>query len=495
MWRMGFWGKFLKKDNEQENIQEEFLSTEQVVLLTENEEIKEVSEAQAEEIPAAVEETAPVAEETATEAQTDETVVEKAEAEKPEEAAKSGFWGRLFKKEKAEEAPEETPVESAEAEEAAETAETEEMVLAEEAQAEEIVAAVEETTPAAEETEPEAQTEETVVEEAEQEALPDEHSTGMFRRLKQGLAQTRMSISGKIEGLLNRSTEIDDDFYDELEDILMQADVGVETTMKLVENIRSTVHKKRIRETAQVFEVIKEEIRAILGEEKVDMEGVASRPAVILVVGVNGAGKTTSIAKMAWRFKQGGSRVLLAAADTFRAAAIDQLQIWADRIGISLVKREEGSDPGAVVFDAVQEAKKGKYDILIVDTAGRLQNKANLMQEIAKLRKIISREIEGAPHEVLLALDATTGQNALSQAKQFSEVTGVTGIILTKLDGTAKGGVVIAISSELNIPVKLIGIGEGMEDLREFSATAFADALFAMDTEGKKEETDNENID
>lgn len=305
--------------------------------------------------------------------------------------------------------------------------------------------------------------------------------TGFFERFKKSLSKTRSNISDKIVNLVKTNKKLDEDFYEELEEILIQADVGVETSLELVENIRKSAKKNKITDSSQVMELIKEETAKILGgydnSLKVEVDG---KPAVILVVGVNGAGKTTSIAKLAHKFKQENKKVLLAAGDTFRAAAIDQLQIWADRVGVELIKHQEGSDPGAVVFDAINAAKARNVDILIIDTAGRLQNKTNLMKEIGKVRKIIEREIPSAPHEVLLVVDATTGQNAVSQAKIFKEATGVSGIILTKLDGTAKGGIVLSISKEMEIPVKLIGIGEGMEDLRDFDPVLFTEALFAL---------------
>ncbi|MGI5920127.1 MAG: signal recognition particle-docking protein FtsY [Syntrophomonadaceae bacterium] len=302
---------------------------------------------------------------------------------------------------------------------------------------------------------------------------------GLFDKLKQGLSKTRQNITGKIETLVKSSSKLDDDFFEELEEILIQADVGVNTSLELVDNIRKAIKKEKINDPSKVTELLKMEVARILDSPAVPLNISAQPPTVILVVGVNGAGKTTSIAKLAHRFKKDNRKVLLAAGDTFRAAAIDQLQIWADRVGVELIKHQEGSDPGAVVFDALGAARARKADVLIIDTAGRLQNKTNLMKEIGKVRKVIDNEMPGAPHEVLLVLDATTGQNAISQAKIFEESTGVTGIILTKLDGTAKGGIVLAVAQELNIPVKMVGVGEGMEDLREFSAQDFANALFA----------------
>lgn len=312
-------------------------------------------------------------------------------------------------------------------------------------------------------------------------AAPEDNKKGIFERFKKGLSKTRQNIGGKIDTLIKSTRKLDEAFFEELEDILIQADVGMNTSLDLVGRIRSTAKKKKINDPNEVYELIKESVREIMDAEQVPLNRAADKPTVILVVGVNGAGKTTSIAKMANRFKQDKQKVILAAGDTFRAAAIDQLQIWADRVGVELIKHQEGADPGAVVFDAISAAKARKADVLIIDTAGRLQNKSNLMKEISKVRKVIEKEIPDAPHEVLLVLDATTGQNAISQARIFSEATGVTGIVLTKLDGTAKGGIVIAVAKELNIPVKLVGIGEGLEDLREFSPEVFAQALFAND--------------
>ena len=302
--------------------------------------------------------------------------------------------------------------------------------------------------------------------------------TGIFARLRSGLQKTREDFTRKIVNLVSSSKALDDDFWDELEEILIQADAGVPTSLHLVESVKKSAKKQKLTQPAEVIDVIKQEVMNLFTEQDTNLNLNPSGLSIILVVGVNGSGKTTSIAKLAHRYKQENKRVILAAADTFRAAAIDQLQIWADRTGVELIKHAEGADPGAVVFDAVSAARGRKADILIIDTAGRLQNKTNLMKEIGKIRKIIDREAENALQEVLLVLDATTGQNAIVQARAFEEVTGVTGIILTKLDGTAKGGIVLAIAKELKLAVKLIGIGEGMEDLRDFSAAAFSEALF-----------------
>jgi fused signal recognition particle receptor len=314
----------------------------------------------------------------------------------------------------------------------------------------------------------------------ETEEFPGEKSKkGIFERFKLGLSKTRQNIGGKIDTLIKSTRKLDEDFYEELEEILIQADVGMDTSLALVDKIRTMVKKQKINDPLQVTGLLQDAIAEVMGSEQVPLNISTDKPTIILVVGVNGAGKTTTIAKLAYKFKQEKKKVILAAGDTFRAAAIDQLQIWADRTGVELIKHQEGSDPGAVVFDAISAARARKADVLIIDTAGRLQNKTNLMKEISKIRKVIEKEMPSAPHEVLLVLDATTGQNAISQARIFSEATGVSGIVLTKLDGTAKGGIVIAVARELGIPVKLVGIGEGMEDLREFSPDVFARALFA----------------
>lgn len=302
---------------------------------------------------------------------------------------------------------------------------------------------------------------------------------GLFEKLKQGLSKTRDNLSGKINELVRISKKLDDDFWEELEEILIQADVGVNTSLELVERIKQAARKQKISDSSALMGIMAEEVRQMLTYQGTEMSLTEDgTPAVIMVVGVNGAGKTTSIAKLAHRFKNEQKRVLLAAADTFRAAAIDQLQIWADRVGVELIKHQEGADPGAVVFDALSAAKARQADILIIDTAGRLQNKTNLMKEISKIKKIIERELPQVPQEVLLVLDATTGQNAISQARVFQEATGVSGIILSKLDGTAKGGIILAIASELKIPVKYVGIGEGLDDMKAFDPEVFARALF-----------------
>ena len=300
---------------------------------------------------------------------------------------------------------------------------------------------------------------------------------GFFSKLKEGLTRTREGFVAKIESLVTGAKKIDDELFDELEELLIQADVGVNTAVEIVEDLRRTVRERKIEDASELKGVLKELIAGIMGDSKPGLK-LKNRPAVIIVVGVNGVGKTTSIGKLAYNFKQDGKRVLLAAADTFRAAAIDQIEIWGERSGCDVIKHKEGADPAAVVFDAIQAARARNIDIIIVDTAGRLHTKTNLMEELKKVLRVISREVPDAPDEVLLVLDAATGQNAISQAKIFAQATGITGIVLTKLDGTAKGGVVIGIKSELEIPVKFVGIGEKVEDLREFDPKEFVEALF-----------------
>lgn len=300
-------------------------------------------------------------------------------------------------------------------------------------------------------------------------------------KFRDGLAKTRQSFAGKLNNLVKRYRKVDEDFFEELEDILIGADVGVETVMKLVERLKDEARTRNIKETEQLKEVIAEVLAGFLikKEKEAALNINPDGPTIILVVGVNGAGKTTTIGKLAGKFKEEGKDVLLAAADTFRAGAIEQLEVWGKRAGVDVIKHQEGSDPAAVVYDALVAARSRKVDVLICDTAGRLQNKVNLMKELEKIKRVISREYPGAPHEVLLVLDATTGQNALNQARDFGKATDVTGIVLTKLDGTAKGGIVLAIRSELNIPVKLVGLGEGLHDLQVFDADAFVYGLFS----------------
>lgn len=299
----------------------------------------------------------------------------------------------------------------------------------------------------------------------------------LFDKLKDGLSKTRNGLTDKINEALKLAVTIDEDLYEELEEILITSDIGMDTTMEIIEKLREKIRKEKINDTELVIPTLKSVIKEMMmegAEEEEDQEGKK----VLLVIGVNGVGKTTSIGKLAAKNKAEGKKVLLAAADTFRAAAIDQLEVWSQRAGVDIIKQSEGSDPAAVVFDAVTAAKSRSADILICDTAGRLHNKKNLMNELSKINRIIDREYSEAKKETLLVLDGTTGQNAVIQAKQFMEACPIDGIILTKLDGTPKGGVVISIKQTLNIPVRYIGVGEGIEDLQEFDAEAFAEALF-----------------
>ncbi|MGI6712583.1 MAG: signal recognition particle-docking protein FtsY [Bacillota bacterium] len=302
-------------------------------------------------------------------------------------------------------------------------------------------------------------------------------------KLKDGLTKTRQGLVDKVSHILIVGKKIDEELFEELEETLIQSDVGVNTSLKLVEALRRQVKEKNLSEAAQLKSVLKEEITRILLEGNSGLMFQKGKINVILVVGVNGVGKTTTIGKLAYRLKNEKYKVLLAAGDTFRAAAIDQLVIWGCRVGVDVIRHQEGSDPGAVVYDACNAAKSRREDVLIIDTAGRLQNKTNLMEELRKVGKIVGRELPDANIEVLLILDATTGQNAISQAATFREVVDVTGICLTKLDGTAKGGVIIGIKDELKIPVKLIGVGEGLDDLKDFQAEDFVNALFEQEGE------------
>ncbi|MDY3303987.1 MAG: signal recognition particle-docking protein FtsY [Clostridia bacterium] len=319
-----------------------------------------------------------------------------------------------------------------------------------------------------------------LIEEETQDEAADapKEKKSFFARLKSGLEKTRNSINDKIDGVLKAFKHVDEELFEELEEALIMADVGVDTSLYIISELRKRVKEKKITET----ELVKGEISEIVSEMLSKNDNTLNTdklPAVIMVIGVNGVGKTTSIGKMAARFKAEGKKVILGAADTFRAAAIDQLQSWADRSEIDLIKHEEGSDPASVVFDTIAAAKARGSDIIILDTAGRLHNKKNLMDELAKISRVIDRELPQCSRETLLVLDATTGQNAVNQAKLFSETADITGIILTKLDGSAKGGIVLAVSHEQNIPVKLVGVGEGIDDLQDFSSEDFAKALFS----------------
>ena len=320
---------------------------------------------------------------------------------------------------------------------------------------------------------------ETNKEEAEE---TKEKKTGFFKRLVNGLAKTRNNIVSGFESVFSGFSKIDDDFYEELEEILIMGDIGVATTQKIIDSLKEKVKENNIKEPSECREVLKQSIKEQmnLGENAYDFENQRS---VVLVIGVNGVGKTTSIGKLAGQLKSSGKKVLLAAADTFRAAAIEQLTTWANRANVEIIAQKEGADPAAVVFDALQAAKARNTDVLLCDTAGRLHNKKNLMDELKKIDRIIEREYPGAYRENLIVLDGTTGQNALAQARQFMEVTNITGVILTKLDGTAKGGIAVAIQAELGIPVKYIGVGEHIEDLQKFNSEQFVNALFDVNVE------------
>ena len=307
-------------------------------------------------------------------------------------------------------------------------------------------------------------------------------SDTVSEKFKEGLSKTRNSFSERINDLVAKYRKVDEDFFEELEEILISADVGVSTVMELIDQLKMEVKRRNIQDTKDVQAVISEKLVDIYkggNEVSPDLNLQSDGLTIILIVGVNGVGKTTTIGKLAHRLKNEGKSVMLAAGDTFRAGAIDQLEVWGERVGVDVIKQSEGSDPAAVMFDAVQAAKSRNIDVLLCDTAGRLQNKVNLMKELEKVKRVIEREQSGAPHEVLLVLDATTGQNAMTQAKTFSEATNVTGIVLTKLDGTAKGGIVLAIRNELEIPVKFVGLGEKVDDLQKFDAEQFVYGLFS----------------
>lgn len=413
-----------------------------------NEEVEEVKEETAESVQAEEPAEEPVAEETAEEIGETEEAEETAEPETVVEEIE----------EASEETAEEEPVEE----------------IKEEITAEETAGISEENI-----AEEEIKTEE--VEEITEEVHEEQPvKKGFFARLKEGLNKTRNSIMGGVDTVLGAFTKIDEDLFEELEEVLIMADLGVETTMSVIEALRKRVKREGITDPAAIKDLLADEISSIL-LDGCEGEYEIKKPCVMLVIGVNGVGKTTTIGKLAHIYKEKGDSVLLAAADTFRAAAIDQLEIWGQRGGIDVIKHEENSDPAAVVFDAVNAAKARKTDLLICDTAGRLHNKKNLMDELKKIFKVIEREYPEANKEVYLVLDATTGQNAMQQAKIFKEVADITGIVLTKLDGTAKGGIVVAIKNELKIPVRYIGVGEGIEDLQKFNAESFAKALFGKE--------------
>ncbi|HBX88563.1 MAG TPA: signal recognition particle-docking protein FtsY [Marinilabiliaceae bacterium] len=302
-------------------------------------------------------------------------------------------------------------------------------------------------------------------------------------KLDAGLSKTKESVFQKLTRVVVGKSKVDDEILDELEEVLISSDVGVDTTIKIIERIEERVMRDKFINAAELDKILKEEITALLKENEANEDGdfeipVNVKPYVIMVVGVNGVGKTTTIGKLAHKFKSAGKSVLLGAADTFRAAAIDQLEIWAERVGIDVVKQKMGADPASVAFDTISSAKANNIDVVIIDTAGRLHNKVNLMNELSKIKSVMQKIVSKAPHEVLLVLDGSTGQNAFEQAKQFTKVTEVTALAITKLDGSAKGGVVIGVSDQFKIPVKYIGIGEGIDDLQPFNREAFVDSLF-----------------
>ena len=299
---------------------------------------------------------------------------------------------------------------------------------------------------------------------------------GFFDKLKQGLMKTKNAITAKVDALFKSFVKVDEDLFDELEELLISADIGVNTTEEILDELRDTVKENRIKEPEQVKTELFDILRRMIGEH--EPLNLSTKPSVILVIGVNGVGKTTSIGKISAELKRQGIKVVVAAADTFRAAAAEQLNVWTDRAGVDIIKQAQGADPASVVFDAISAVKSRGADVLIVDTAGRLHNKKNLMDELAKIDRVINRELPGAAKETLLVLDATTGQNAVHQAKEFKEASNITGLVLTKLDGTAKGGIIISIKKELGIPVKFIGVGEQIDDMKPFDAKEFAGALF-----------------
>jgi fused signal recognition particle receptor len=309
-------------------------------------------------------------------------------------------------------------------------------------------------------------------------AFMAEDKKGFFHRLKEGLFKSHQGMVSKIDQLLSGKKKIDDLLLEELEEILITSDIGVKTTQQLLDKVSEKVKRKELEDADHLKKALQEEMFLILRQQENPLDVSSATPFVIMVIGVNGTGKTTTISKMAQKFKSQGKSVLLVAGDTFRAAAIEQLEIWGQRVGCEVIKHQSGSDPSAVVFDALKAGKARGSDIILVDTAGRLHTKINLMEELKKVKRIMARELPDSPHEILLVLDATTGQNAISQAKMFNRELGVTGIALTKLDGTAKGGILISISDELKIPIRYIGIGEKADDLREFNAQDFVDALF-----------------
>lgn len=406
----------------------------------------------------------------------DETESEEESAEEPveTETVKEESESNETANQQVEESLESEVAEEPETENVEEKSEPEELVEeSEETQELEIADAEDEIEP--EELEQEAE-EETLETERQEEELEKKKKKGLLEKIRDGLRKTKDSVIAKMQLVLNAFTKIDEDLFDQLEETMIMGDMGAETSIEICDQLRKRVKERGITDPKQIMGLIQEIIGEMLGEDQ--SLNLHTKPSVIMVIGVNGAGKTTTIGKLCHQLKEDGKKVIVAAADTFRAAAIDQLQVWTDRAGVELVKHAEGSDPAAVVYDAIEAAKARDCDVLICDTAGRLHNKKNLMQELAKINRIIENKAAGCDTEILLVLDATTGQNAVNQARLFKEVADITGIVLTKLDGTAKGGIVVSIKNELQIPVKLIGVGEKIDDLQPFHAKDFVNALF-----------------
>ena len=454
------------EENKNEDVVEAVVSTDDEVEVVEEsvDETETIAEevSEIEEIEDTVEKEEVAVENTVEEIKEEENAVEKVEnevEENPTESTTEGIVEEVTKEN-------DTTVEEVEIKEIT----TEENNVVEKTEVEEAVQEIPE-----ENVEP-VEVEETEEVAVEEQPIEEEKPKGFFAKIKAGLSKTRNNIISSVENVLSAFTKIDEDLYEELEEALIMADIGVETSLYIIEKLREKVKDEKIHDPAEVKGAIIRVITEIL--EKDDEPFELPHPSVVLVIGVNGVGKTTTIGKLTHNYMENGKTVLLAAADTFRAAAIDQLQVWADRNNAQLIKHQENSDPGAVVYDAVQAAKARNTDVLICDTAGRLHNKKNLMEELRKISKIVNKEYPDAKVETLLVLDATTGQNALQQAKLFKEVADITGLVLTKLDGTAKGGIVLAIKHEMNIPVRYIGVGEQMDDLQEFNSKDFAKALF-----------------
>lgn len=406
----------------------------------------------------------------------DETELEEESAEEPveTETVKEEPESNETENQQVEESLESEAAEEPETENVEEKSEPEELVEeSEKTQELEIADAEDETEP--EELEQEAE-EETLESERQEEEPEKKKKKGLFEKIRDGLRKTKDSVIAKMQLVLNAFTKIDEELFDQLEETMIMGDMGAETSIEICDQLRKRVKERGITDPKQIMGLIQEIIGEMLGEDQ--SLNLHTKPSVIMVIGVNGAGKTTTIGKLCHQLKEDGKKVIVAAADTFRAAAIDQLQVWTDRAGVELVKHAEGSDPAAVVYDAIEAAKARDCDVLICDTAGRLHNKKNLMQELAKINRIIENKAAGCDTEILLVLDATTGQNAVNQARLFKEVADITGIVLTKLDGTAKGGIVVSIKNELQIPVKLIGVGEKIDDLQPFHAKDFVNALF-----------------